>query len=65
MRPGSRAGRPLPGRAMHARSGQANLAFHGRMFWVVVVLVLAAALPFLGTLGNYFTGDDFAYVQLY
>jgi len=35
------------------------------MFWVVVVLVLAAALPFLGTLGNYFTGDDFAYVQLY
>jgi hypothetical protein len=37
----------------------------GKSYWAVLVVSLAAALPYLGTLGSYFIGDDFGYIQLY
>jgi hypothetical protein len=41
------------------------MALHGKMFCAVLVVSLAAALPYLGTIENYFSGDDFGFVHLY
>jgi hypothetical protein len=40
------------------------MALHGKMFWAVLVVSLAAALPYLNTIGHYFSGDDYGYVRL-
>jgi hypothetical protein len=39
--------------------------FMGKPFWAFLVVALVAAVPYLGTLGIYFIGDDFGFVQLY
>jgi hypothetical protein len=37
----------------------------GKLFWAALAVSLVAAVPYLSTLRDYFTGDDFGYVQLY
>jgi len=37
----------------------------GKTFWALLLVSLVVTLPYLGTLGGYFTGDDFGFVQLY
>src|SRR5215204_3958881 len=45
--------------------GRAPMKLPGKTFWALLLVSLVVTLPYLGTLGGYFTGDDFGFVQLY